>query len=160
VTLLVYPLTVQADEVLLPFDAPAEDPVVDVPKSDMALFDELPVKESEVTTVSRVFWNAKSIQDSVRSQLPENVQSRFTPADGCDIQSVVKTESSVDTCDLNEDPEKSAKYIYSFSVRCSFGSYQVSVCSRQTAQLLNQLKVTSPEKLVSDENPFDLDSTM
>ena len=130
---------------------------------DTSLFDELPIKQSEVTSVSQMFWNAQSIQDKVRSELPAHLRTRFNKSSngkGCDIKSVIKTEGSADTCELNDDPNKMAKFIYNFSVSCNFGNYQVSICSRQESKLLNQLKVSNPEKLVSEDNPFDLDSTM
>ena len=142
---VIYPMTVQAEEFL---------------EEDMA-FDQLPINSSEVDSVSRLFWNAKSIQDKVKAHLPATQRKRFSKADGCNIRAVIKTEGSADTCDLNDDPEKNAKFIYNFNVSCSGGNYQVSICSRQEAKLLNQLKVVNPSKLVSgDNNPFDLDSTM
>ncbi len=148
VVFLIYPLTLQAGDEL------------DAEGIDTTLFDELPIEKSEIDSVTRLFWNAESIQAEVKKNLPDSVRQKFTPADGCDVKAVVKTEGSADTCDLSDDPEKNAKFIYNFNVSCSFGSYQVSICSRQEAKLLNQLKVTNPEKLVSDENLFDLDSTM
>lgn len=130
----------------------------------MTPFDELPINKAEAQRVSQVFWNAQSIQDSVRQNLPESVRSKFTrgPAsNGCDIQAVNKTEGSADTCELTEDPEKMGKFMYVFSLSCSFGSYQVSVCSREESKLLNQLKVTNPERMVMEEERlFDPDSTM
>ena len=126
-------------------------------------FDELPIQTAEVDSVSQLFWNAQSIQDKVRKNLPGNLRSRFTRSaggKGCDIKAVTKTEGSADTCELNDDPEKMAKFIYNLSVSCNFGAYQVSVCSREEGKLLNQLKVVNPEKLVLDGDVFDLDSTM
>lgn len=144
--LTIYPLTLSANDGI-----------------DTTLFDELPIKQSEVTKVTHLFWNAQSIQDSIKQNLPNHLRTSFTRSSGskgCDIKSVTKTEGSADTCDLNDDPKKMAKFIYSFNVSCNFGSYQVSVCSREENKLLNQVKVVNPEKLVSDDNPFDLDSTM
>lgn len=141
---VIYPMTVSAEETTI----------------DTSLFDELPIKQAEVNSVSRVFWSAQSIQDKIKESIPDTHRARFTRADGCDIKAVTKTEGSADTCDLNDDPSKNAKFIYNFNVSCSFGSYQIAICSRQEAKLLNQLKVNNPEKLVSDDNPFDLDSTM
>ncbi len=140
---VIYPMTVHAEEGI-----------------ETVFFDELPIEKAEVQSVTHVFWNAQSIQEQVKSSIPATHRARFSRADGCDVKNVIKTESSADTCDLNDDPEKSAKYIYNLSVSCNFGNYQVSVCSREESKLLNQLKVVSPGKLVSDDNPFDLDSTM
>ncbi len=127
-------------------------------------FDQLPIKQSEAQKVTQVFWNAQNIQDTVRQSLPGHVQSKFTrgPAsNGCDVKGVIKTEGSADACELNDDPEKMGKFIYVFSLSCDFGSYQVSVCSREESKLLNQLKVTNPERVVLDEERlFDMDSTM
>jgi hypothetical protein len=145
---LIYPLTLSAQ---------VNDPI------DTELFDELPIKQSEVNSVTQLFWNAQSIQDSVKQSLPSNVRSKFTRGDsrqGCDVKSVSKSEGSADTCQLNDDPEKMGKFIYSFNVSCNFGSYQVSVCSREESKLLNQVKVINPERLVLDDNVLDLDSTM
>ncbi len=139
---LVYPLIAHANDI------------------DTGLFDELPITQSEAQAVTQLFWNAQSIQDSVKTRLPSSVRPKFSKAAGCDVKSVFKTEGSADTCELNDDPDKMAKFIYNFNVSCGSGSYQVSVCSREESKLLNQLKVTNPEKLVSDDNPFDLDSTM
>ena len=130
---------------------------------DQESFDQLPIKQSEIKSVTRIFWNAQSIQDEVKSNLPQHVRSMFTPAQagaGCEIKAVVKTEGSADTCELAEDPAKMAKFIYNFNLSCSFGNYKVAICSREENKLLNQIKVSNPEKLVSDDNPFDLDSTM
>ncbi len=146
VLFVIYPLTLQAEN-----------------KIDTGLFDELPIQQIEISTVTQLFWNAQSIQDGVKSELPNHIRSQFTRGDGqrgCEVKNVFKTEGSVDTCDLNDDPDKMAKFIYNFNVSCNFGSYQISVCSREENKLLNQLKVTNPEKLVSDDNVFDLDSTM
>ena len=143
---VIYPMTLQA-----------EDPI------DTSLFDELPIKQSEVNQVTRLFWNAQSIQDKVKAGLPPQVRNRFTKMagdKGCEIKAVTKSEGSADACELAEDPAKMAKFIYNFNVACHFGSYQIAICSRQEAKLLNQLKVVNPEKLVSDDNPFDLDPTM
>lgn len=142
----IYPMTLHAEEAI-----------------DTSLFDELPIKQAEVNSVTRIFWNAQSIQDKVKSNLPEHVRSMFAPASGgsgCDVKAVVKTEGSADTCELVDDPAKMAKFIYNFNLSCSFGNYQVSICSREENKLLNQIKVSNPEKLVSDDNLFDLDSTM
>lgn len=139
-----YPLSLSAND---------EAPVVDVD-----VFDQLPISQSEVQRVTQLFWNAQSIQDSVKQSLPANLRSRFSPGTGCDVKSVVKTEGSADTCELVEDPDRMAKFIYNFSVSCQFGSYQVSVCSREENKLLNQLKVINPERLVSDEEVLDFDS--
>ena len=146
VLFVIYPMTIHANNGI-----------------DTSLFDELPINQKEVSSVTKIFWNAKSIQDKVRSSLPEHVRSMFAPSTegkGCDVKAVVKTEGSADTCELADDPAKMAKFIYNFNLSCNFGNYQVSVCSREENKLLNQLKVTNPEKLVSDDNPFDLDSTM
>lgn len=140
---VIYPMSVHAEEGI-----------------DTAVFDELPINKSEADAVTNVFWNAQSIQNKVKSSLPSQHRNQFTKADGCDVKAVIKTEGSADTCDLNDDPEKNAKFIYNFNVSCQFGSYQIAICSRQEAKLLNQLKVNNPEKLVSDDNVFDLDSTM
>ncbi len=146
VLLLIYPLTLQAQDGI-----------------DTTLFDELPIKQTEISQVTHLFWNAKSIQDNVRQSLPSHVSSKFYKSDGargCKVDNVFKTEVSVEACELSDDPEKIANFIYNFNVSCNFGSYQISVCSREESKLLNQLKVSNPEKLVSDDNPFDLDSTM
>ena len=125
-------------------------------------FDSLPISESEITSVTNLFWNAKSIQDNVKKSIPSEYHARFNPngTNNCQVQSVTKTEGSADTCDLNDDPARNAKFIYKLSLSCGFGNYRVSVCSRETSKLLNQLKVESPEKVVSDDNVFDLESTM
>jgi len=131
---------------------------------EFSAFDALPINKSEASRVTQVFWNAQSIQESVRKSLPGHVQSKFTrgPAsNGCDVKAVTKAEGSADTCELNDDPEKMGKFMYVFSLSCDFGSYQVSVCSREENKLLNQLKVTNPERVVLDEDRlFDTDSTM
>ncbi len=144
---------------LYPMTLHAED-AINSNGIDTELFDELPINEQEIRSVTNVFWNAQSIQDGVKKDLPDSVKNRFSKADGCSVKAVIKTEPSVETCDLNDDPEKNAKFIYNFNVSCNFGNYQVSICSREQAKLLNQVKVKNPSKLVSDENPFDLDSTM
>lgn len=147
--LVIYPMSLQAEDGL------------DLNSGiETELFDELPIEKQEIDSVTRLFWNAQSIQDEVRKSLPDGVKKRFSEADGCDVKTVIKTEGSADTCDLSDDPEKNAKFIYNFNVSCNFGSYQISICSRQEAKLLNQVKVKNPEKFVSDDNPFDLDSTM
>lgn len=148
---VIYPLTLHANDSL---EADIAEPI------DTSLFDEMPIDAQEVSSVTKLFWSAQSIQDEVRKGLPENAKKRFTQADGCDVKAVTKTEGSADTCELNDDPTKNAKYIYNFNVACTHGTYQISICSRQEAKLLNQLKVLNPEKLVSEDNPFDLDSTM
>ena len=148
--------------VIYPLSLQAMDEASEIASNgiDTAVFDALPVQQSEMDSVTRIFWNAKSIQQKIKENLPDHHRAQFTPGDGCNIKGITKTESSAEVCDLNDDPEKMAKFIYNFSVSCNFGSYQVSVCSREQNKLLNELKVTDPEKLVSDENPFDLDSTM
>jgi len=122
-------------------------------------FDQLPIASSEVSKVTQLFWNAQSIQDNVKQSLPQNVRNRFVPgANGCDVKSVIKTEGSADACELTDDPERMAKFIYNFSISCNFGSYQVSVCSREENKLMNQLKVSNPERMVSDDDILDWDS--
>ena len=140
---VIYPMTVNAEGIDL----------------DPALFDELPVEQEEIKSVTNLFWNAQSIQNSVKQGLPHSTKSKFR-TDNCEVKSVVKTEPSVDICDLKEDSAKQAKFTYNFNISCSFGNYKVAVCSRKSAQLMDQLKVMDTEKIVSDENPFDLESTM
>ena len=126
------------------------------------LFDELPISRSEITTVSQLFWNAQSLQDKIKRKLPYNARKKFSPNGNgaCSIETVSKTEPSADVCELNEDPSKNGKYVYVFSVQCGRGYYQVSVCSRESSKLMTQIKVSVPEKLVSDDGLLDLDSTM
>jgi hypothetical protein len=141
----IFPLTLSANEIM---------------QAEMD-FDQLPIAESEASRVTHLFWNAQSIQDKIRENLPQQVRSKFTPkseSQGCEIKSVFKTEGSADTCELNDDPERTAKFIYNFNLACHFGSYQVSICSREESKLLNQLKVTNPERLVSDDEILDWDS--
>ena len=150
---------------LYPYNLSANDNFEALPTENIVnpneFFDELPITKREVAAVSQLFWNAKSIQDKVKTQLPADIRSKFTiVGNRCNIQSVTKGEGSADTCELNDDPAKSAQFIYNFSVSCGFGNYRIAVCSRQENKLLNQLKVQSPEKIVSDENEFDLESTM
>lgn len=142
IAFVIYPMTIHAGD-----------------SSNQALFDTLPIKSSEIQSVSNLFWNAQSIQDKVKQSIPSQHRDSFRNS-SCNIQTVIKTEGSAEACELNDDPEKMGKFIYNFSVACGFGNYQVEVCSREENKLLNQLKVTRPEHLVSDENPFDLDSTM
>lgn len=161
---VIYPMTIQAnlddlDEVI---GAGGENLALSN-GTETGLFDELPIEATEVNSVKRIFWNAASIQQKIKENLPNHHRSHFTPAaggQGCDIQAVTKTEGSADTCELKDDPEKMAKFIYNFNLSCSFGKYRIAVCSHEEAKLLNELKVTNPEKLVSDDNLFDLDSTM
>lgn len=153
---MIYPMTVHADDSIL---ATLQADSATVAESETH-FDDLPIKKAEADSVTHLFWNAQSIQDKVKQGLPDTVRGRFSQADGCDVKSITKSEGSADTCDLNDDPEKNAKFIYNFNVACNHGSYQVSICSRQEAKLLNQLKVTNPSKVVSDDNVFDLESTM
>ncbi|MCJ8277614.1 MAG: hypothetical protein HRT44_14190 [Bdellovibrionales bacterium] len=154
VVFLIYPLNLSADDNIEML--PTEN-IVDPSE----FFDELPITKSEVQAVSQLFWNAQSIQDKVKTQLPSDVRSRFTSVGNtCNIQNVTKGEGSADTCELTDDPAKAAQFIYHISVSCAFGNYRVNVCSRQENKLLNQLKVESPEKVVSDDNVFDLESTM
>lgn len=144
---VIYPLTLSANDGI-----------------DVSLFDELPIKQAEVNEVTNLFWNAQSIQDKVKQSLPGHVRQKFTRAsggNGCDVKAVTKTEGSAETCELNDDPNKMGKFVYNLNISCNFGSYQVSICSREESKLLNQLTVTNPEKVVSDDsNPFDLESTM
>lgn len=117
------------------------------------IFDELPISGNEINAVSRLFWNAQSIQDNIKSQLPQHHKKRFTKGvtnNGCDIQSISKAEGSADICELNDNPDKMGKFVYKFNLSCQFGSYQVSICSRQENKLLNQVKVTNPERLVAN----------
>lgn len=146
---VIYPLTLSAEDSSKEMNAMA--------------FDELPINRTEINEVSRVFWNAQSIQDEVKRSLPNNLKARFTPTYNggqCDIRAVTKAEGSADICELNDDPDKMGKFVYNINLSCSFGTYQVSVCSPGDNKLMNQLRVINPEKLVSDENPFDLESTM
>ena len=143
---VIYPLTLSA----------MDDP-------EAGNFDGLPIKQAEVSQVSHIFWNAQSIQENVKSQLPAQLRGQLTPATsgrGCNIDGVSKSEGSADACELNDDPEKMGKFVYHLNLNCSFGKYQVSICSREESKLLNQLKVSNPEKLVSDDTPFDIEPTM
>lgn len=156
VIFLLYPYNLSAND---DFEALPTDNIVDTTE----LFDELPITKGEVVAVSHLFWNAQSIVDQVKKQLPSDVRSRFTRGDsgqGCSIKGVTKGEGSADTCELNDDPSKMAQFMYHFDISCNFGNYRVAVCSHQENKLLNQIKVDSPEKVVSDDNVFDLDSTM
>ena len=124
-------------------------------------FDVLPISNSEIRAVSSTFWNAQSIQDKVKTRLPQSVKRKFTRSysegQGCDIKTVTKTEASADVCELSEDINKVGKFTYQFSVTCSFGNYQVSVCSREERKLLNQIKVDSPSTFVQEEEIPSLD---
>jgi hypothetical protein len=102
---VIYPMTVNAQENL-----------------DTSLFDELPIEQQEINSVTKLFWNAQSIQDNVKAKLPTTVRNKFTPSGGCDVKAVTKTEADAGTCDLNDDPTKNAKFIYNFNVACTQGA--------------------------------------
>mgnify|MGYP001129421072 CR=1 FL=1 len=95
---VIYPLTVSAEAGI-----------------DTTVFDELPIKQAEVNSVTNLFWNAQSIQTNIKQSLPENVRQKFTRSSagrGCDIKAVTKAEGSADACELNDDPEKMAKFVF------------------------------------------------
>lgn len=150
--LVIYPMTLNAENAVDP-EANFQD-IIAEDVLDAGGFDSLPIDDAEVKTITNLFWNAGSIQETVRTNLPANVKNKFTRSiagQGCDVKAVTKTEGSADTCEMSDDPLKMAKFIYNFDISCNFGAYKVAVCSREERKLLNQLKVDSPEKIVSEE---------
>ncbi|MCB0378636.1 MAG: hypothetical protein KDD33_09105 [Bdellovibrionales bacterium] len=133
---------------LFPNNSHAEGFAVEEP------FDALPISQSEQKAVTQLFWNAKSIQEKVKSQLPNHQRGQFSYSAGgqygCDVKGVSKTEGSADVCELADDSEKQPEFVYNFNLSCNFGNYQVSVCSHEQKKLLNQVRVQSPEKLVQE----------
>lgn len=171
--LVVYPMTLSAsnevpinsdeipEAVVEDMTPLGEDPVVQDVLADsrgLASIDELPIDQAEIKSVTNIFWNAQNIQDTVKTNLPDGVKSKFTRGNGgqgCDVKAVTKSEGSADACEMSDDPLKMAKFIYNFDISCNFGTYKVSVCSREERKLLNQLKVDSPGKVVSDKKPLE-----